>query len=119
MGVIVSMAEALFSNTVSYWMTTYSPSGAPGRVRANVADLSVRDFRAPRGARAARIAFSQSGRVIAVLKRLEAPFQLSAYFPLSVRASQALAETWAFGTASDSAAWAGTPASARIATNKT
>src|SRR6266851_6271025 len=83
MGVMVSMAEALFSKAVSYWMTTYSPSGALGRVRAKVADLRVRDFKAPSGARAARIAFSQSAFVIAVLKSVEAPVQLSAYFPLS------------------------------------
>jgi len=84
-------------------------------VRAKVADLRVRDFKAPSGARVARIAFSQSALVIAVLKSVEAPFQLSAYFPLSVRASHALAETCALGTASDSAAWAGKPTRTRIA----
>ena len=30
MGVIVSMADCLCSKLVSYWSTTYSPSGAPG-----------------------------------------------------------------------------------------
>jgi hypothetical protein len=27
---MVSTAEAFFSNTVSYWMVTYFPSGVPG-----------------------------------------------------------------------------------------
>src|SRR5712691_7016879 len=117
MGVMVSTAAALFSKTVSYWMTTYSPSGAPGRVRAKVADLRVRDFKAPSGERALPAAFSQSAFVIAVLKRVEAPFQLSAYFPLSVMTSHALAEACALGTASDSAAWAGKPTRRRIATS--
>src|SRR5207244_11332750 len=89
MGVMVSTAAALFSKAVSYWMTTYSPSGAPGRVRAKVADLRVRDFKAPSGARVARVAFSQSAVVIAVLKSLEAPFQPPGYLPLYVAASDA------------------------------
>src|SRR5467141_3747769 len=117
MGVMVSTAEALFSKAVSYWMTTYSPSGASGRVRAKLADLRVRDFKAPSGERALPAAFSQSAFVIAVLKRVEAPFQLSAYFPLSVMTSHALAEACALGTASDSAARAGKPTSMRIATS--
>ena len=37
--VTVSTAAALLSNCVSNWMTTYSPSGAPGSVLVNVADL--------------------------------------------------------------------------------
>jgi hypothetical protein len=31
-GVIVSTAACLLVNDVSYWTTTYSPSGAPGRL---------------------------------------------------------------------------------------
>ena len=30
-GVTVSMDERLFSKAVSNWITTYSPSGAPGK----------------------------------------------------------------------------------------
>jgi hypothetical protein len=31
MGVTVSIADLLFAKEVSNWITTYSPSGAPGK----------------------------------------------------------------------------------------
>jgi hypothetical protein len=66
--VTVSTAAALFSNRAWNWMTTYSASGAPGRLRVKVADLSLRDLRAPSGERTDLRVFSQSAFVIAALK---------------------------------------------------
>ncbi len=53
MGVTVSTADFLFVNLVVNWMTTYSPSGAPGRDVAYFVDFTFRDTRLPKGLLAA------------------------------------------------------------------
>ena len=48
-GVIVSTPAFLFSNAVVYWMTTYWPSGAPGRLVAYCLDFNSCDLTLPSG----------------------------------------------------------------------
>ena len=58
-------------------MTTYLPSGAPGSVVADFADLSLRETTFPSGPRAAVTASIHLSRVTAPLKSLAAASQLS------------------------------------------
>ena len=43
------MADFFLSKDVWYWMTTYSPSGAPGRVVAYCLDFTFRERTLPKG----------------------------------------------------------------------
>jgi len=71
-GVIVSTADRLFSNEVSYCITTYSPSGAPGNDVWYCARFNLRDITLPNGPRAARTFCNHSSLVIASLNMLAA-----------------------------------------------
>ena len=59
MGVPVATAEGRFRKPLSKRMTMYSPSGAPGSLRVQVADRKCRAVRGPSGVRAALMASVQ------------------------------------------------------------
>jgi len=67
-GVTVSMAAFLFSKTVLNWITTYSPSGAPGRLVRYSFYLTSLDFNLPSGFRAAFKDFAKSSLVTAFFR---------------------------------------------------
>src|SRR5512147_951732 len=90
-------------------MTTYSPSGAPGRLRVYVALCSLRDFTAPSWPRADFAACSHAVLVSAALSSGDAVSQLSPYFPASTSASHAFAASCALLTASPCCAQASGP----------
>ena len=72
MGVMVSTAAAFFSNTVSYWIVTYFPSGAPGIFSLYCRDTSLRDTTVPSGGRALANACFHWSLVTAAWNRLAA-----------------------------------------------
>jgi len=72
MGVTVSIADDFFSKTVSYWMTTYFPSGAPGSLSVYSRDLTLRERSLPSGPRTPVAACLHWSFVTAPLKSLAA-----------------------------------------------
>src|ERR1700675_479368 len=69
-------------------MTTYSPSGAPGKVLLQVAPFSLRQSSLPSGSRVARNALCHCSFVTAAWKICAHSCQLSAFLPESTSASQ-------------------------------
>ena len=77
---IVSTACAFFSNTVSYWITTYRPSGAPGRDFVYWLDFELSRDQLPQGSSGPGRPVCHCSLVTAPLKSLAAWSQLSEYF---------------------------------------
>ena len=71
-GVTVSTAAAFFSNTVSNWMTTYFPSGAPGSFSVYSRDFTLREMSLPSGVRTPAAACFHCSFVTPPLKSLAA-----------------------------------------------
>ena len=72
MGVMVSTAEAFFSNALAYWMTTYLPPGAPGTFSVYCRTVTLRERTLPSGERAPDSACVHCAFVTAPLKTFAA-----------------------------------------------
>src|SRR5512147_2801470 len=94
-GVMVSTAEAFFSNTVSYWMVTYLPSGAPGNFSLYWRDITLREATLPSGGRTPERACVHWSFVTAALNTLAAWSHDAPPSPASVNFSQDSAALWA------------------------
>src|ERR1039458_5699351 len=91
MNVTVSVADFLFANEALNCMTTYCPSGAPGRLVVALAEMTVRDTSLPKGLRTFSKADTHLSCVMAFRNSSEAWSQLWAYCPSSTVASQVCA----------------------------
>src|SRR6185295_478751 len=94
-GVIVSTADDFFSNTVSYWITTYLPSGAPGSFSLYWRDESFRETTLPSGGRTPASNCVHCSFVTAPLKSLAACSHVAAPSPASLSFNQDSAAVWA------------------------
>ena len=93
-GTSVAMAAGWCSKLLSYWMTTYSPAGAPGRVLVYAAVLTCATVSC-RGVRFDPTCFATGlwGRSPCTIA--QAASELSAYFPESTMANHASLDVWA------------------------